>query len=143
MNVKFFKIVISVFVMIISISCSNDEESASVQSTTPNVVNTSIEVMAMDSGGIVKANYKILMFSTQPSPSLPLPTILSEVTTVANGWTHFDLTTIVTSTIPTNYCFYAFVSDGAGGYIWKTAIPLPAIALVKGSTTNSLILIVN
>jgi hypothetical protein len=141
MKTNFFKTLLFALLTILVISCSKDEDSSSSQTNTSTSTTTTwVKLTTLTSAGVVKPNYKVMMFSTQPTTNTPLPTILKEVTTDANGLAYFDLNSMITSTTPTTYYFEAFISDGSGGYVWKS-ISHYNVSLIKGSIATSSILV--
>jgi hypothetical protein len=139
MKTNFFKSTLFALLTILVISCSKNEDSSSSETNT-STTTTWVKLTTLISAGIVKPNYKVIMFSTQPTTNTPLPTILKEVTTDANGLAYFDLNSMITSTTPTTYYFEAFISDGSGGYVWKS-ISHFNVSLIKGSIATSSILV--
>jgi hypothetical protein len=81
-----------------------------------------------------------MMFDQPVTSSSALPTIKKQVTTDANGLAYFDLNSMITSTTPTTYYFEAFVSNGSGGYTWKSVTHYQA-NLAKGTMATSSIIV--
>ena len=142
MKTNFFKATILVLFTIISVSCSKDDDSSTTEtgggSTT--TTNTWVKLTATTSAGVVKPNYIIMMFDQPVTSTSALPPIKKQVTTDANGLAYFDLNTMITSTTPTTYYFEAFVSNGSGGYTWKSVSHYNA-NLSKGTMATSSIIV--
>ncbi|MFT5753105.1 MAG: hypothetical protein ACI924_000313, partial [Flavobacterium sp.] len=107
MKTNLFRATLFALLTILVISCSKDEDSSSSETNT-STTTTWVKLTTLISAGIVKPNYKVIMFSTQPTTNTPLPTILKEVTTDANGLAYFDLNSMITDTTPTTYYFESF-----------------------------------
>jgi hypothetical protein len=139
MKTNFFKSTLFALLTILVISCSKDEDSSSSETNT-STTTTWVKLTTLISAGIVKPNYKVIMFSTQPTTNTPLPTILKEVTTDANGLAYFDLNSMITDTTPTTYYFESFTTYLSVGYVWKSVSHFN-VSLIKGSIVTSSILV--
>ncbi|WP_421497875.1 hypothetical protein [Flavobacterium columnare] len=146
MKTNFFKATILALLTIFTISCSKDDSSSSETSTsttttaTTTTTNTWVKLTATTSTGILKPNYIIMMFDQPVTSSSSLPPIKKQVTTDANGLAYFDLNTMITNTTPTTYYFEAFVSNGSGGYTWKSVTHYQT-NLAKGTMATSSIIV--
>ena len=123
-------------------SCSKDDDSSSTETGggSSTTTNTWVKLTAITSAGVNKPNYIIMMFDQPVTSSSALPPIKKQITTDANGLAYFDLNTMVTSTTPTTYYFEAFVSNGSGGYIWKS-VSHPTYNIAKGQMITSSIIV--
>ena len=141
MKTNFFKATILALVTIFTISCSKDDDSSSTETGggSSTTTNTWVKLTATTSAGVVKPNYIIMMFDQPVTSSSALPTIKKQVTTDANGLAYFDLNSIITSTTPTTYYFEAFVSNGSGGYTWKSVTHYQANLAKETMATNTII----
>jgi hypothetical protein len=141
MKANFLKATILALVTIFTISCSKDESSNTTDESSSSTTQsqTWVKLTAITTAGVPKANYKIMMFKTQPTTTTALPTIEKEVTTDANGLAYFDLNTMITSTIPATYYFEAFVQTGAD-YTWKSVTHYN-VNLSKGTMATSSIIV--
>jgi hypothetical protein len=139
MKTNLFKATLFALLTILVISCSKDEDSSSSETNT-STTTTWVKLTTLISAGIVKPNYKVIMFSTQPTTNTPLPTILKEVTTDANGLAYFDLNSMITDTTPTTYYFESFTTYLSVGYVWKSVSHFN-VSLIKGSIVTSSILV--
>ena len=142
MKTNFFKATILALVTIFTISCSKDDDSSSTETGggSSTTTNTWVKLTATTSTGVVKPNYIILMFDQPVTPASALPPIKKQVTTDANGLAYFDLNSMITSTTPTTYYFEAFVSNGSGGYTWKSVTHYQT-NLAKGTMATSSIIV--
>ena len=142
MKTKFFKATILALLTIFTISCSKDDNSSSTETGggSSTTTNTWVKLTATTSTGVVKPNYIIMMFDQPVTSSSALPPIKKQVTTDANGLAYFDLNSMITSTTPTTYYFEAFVSNGSGGYIWKSVTHYQT-NLAKGTMATSSIIV--
>ena len=142
MKTNFFKATILALVTIFTISCSKDDDSSSTETGggSSTTTNTWVKLTATTSAGVNKPNYIIMMFDQPVTSSSALPPIKKQITTDANGLAYFDLNTMVTSTTPTTYYFEAFVSNGSGGYIWKS-VSHPTYNIAKGQMITSSIIV--
>lgn len=142
MKTNFFKATILALVTIFTISCSKDEDSSTTEtgggSTT--TTNTWVKLTASTSAGVNKPNYIIMMFDQPVTSASALPPIKKQITTDANGLAYFDLNSMVTSTTPTTYYFEAFISNGSGGYTWKS-VSHPTYNIAKGQMITSSIIV--
>ncbi|MFT7251123.1 MAG: hypothetical protein ACI9FW_000843 [Flavobacterium sp.] len=139
MKTNLFRATLFTLLTILVISCSKDEDSSSSETNT-STTTTWVKLTTLISAGIVKPNYKVIMFSTQPTTNTPLPTILKEVTTDANGLAYFDLNSMITDTTPTTYYFESFTTYLSVGYVWKSVSHFN-VSLIKGSIVTSSILV--
>jgi hypothetical protein len=103
------------------------------------VSNTFVKLTAVSANGSLKSNYVIMMFDQPFSTNAPMPAIIKQVTTDANGLANFDLKTVITSTSDKTYYFEAFVASG-NDYIYKS-ISHPTYELKKGSMVTSSIIV--
>jgi len=142
MKTKFFKATILALLTIFTISCSKDDDSSSTETGggSSTTTNTWVKLTATTSAGVVKPNYIIMMFDQPVTSASALPPIKKQVTTDANGLAYFDLNSMITSTTPTTYYFEAFVSNGSGGYTWKSVTHYQA-NLAKGTMATSSIIV--
>lgn len=142
MKNKYLKSLSFAIIAFIAFSCSSDETinttETSGTSTTINS-NASVKLTAINSSGATKANYIIMMFETPLTTNSPMPTIIKQVTTDANGLANFDLSTIVTSATPKKYYFEAFISNGSN-YTLKS-ISHPDFDIAKGIVVTSSIIV--
>lgn len=144
MKTNFFKATILVLVSIFTMSCSKDESSSTTDTTTSGgtTVNTSANFTVATPSGVVKPNYIVMMFETPFSPTEPLPTIIRQVTTDANGVVNFDLNTLVTTSTPTKYYFEVFTQSGTS-FILKTTYSRFDRDFVKGTNLTTTLLVNN
>ncbi|GEM_PF-2579554 len=119
MKTNFFKATILALVTIFTISCSKEESSSETNQTITPVINTWAKFTVATPSGVVKPNYIVMMFETPFSTTAPLPTIIKQATTDANGIANLDLNNVITSTTLKTYYFEAFVQT-ATGYELKT-----------------------
>ena len=142
MKTNFFKATILALVTIFTISCSKDDDSSSTETGggSSTTTNTWVKLTATTSASVVKPNYIIMMFDQPVTSSTALPPIRKQVTTDSNGLAYFDLNSMITSTTPTTYYFEAFVSNGSGGYIWKS-VSHPTYNIAKGQMITSSIIV--
>ncbi|ELM3645127.1 hypothetical protein SL053_002657 [Flavobacterium psychrophilum] len=137
MKTIFTKATLLILFSILSISCSKDESSSSSETststtiTTPSVAKFTVATPA----GVVKPNYIVMMFESPFSPTAPLPTIIKQATTDANGIATLDLSVITSTTLKTYY-FEAFVQT-ATGYDLKTNFSRFSTELKKGSNLTT------
>ena len=141
MKTNIFKIFTLFFLIILSVSCSKDDEVSTeyTQNTSTTTTNTWVKLTARTINGTVKPNYKIMMFSTEPSMTAALPPILKEVTTDVNGLAYFDLNSMITSSTPTTYYFEAF-TDTPTGYQLRSISHFNT-EIKKGNMVTSSILV--
>lgn len=143
MKSNLLKVLSIFFLATITFSCKKDvqtfESESSSSSTTSTTSSTWVKLTVMTSNGDKKQNYKVLMFGSEPSKTSPLPPILKEVTTDADGLAYFDLDLMITSSTPKTYYFEAFVENGSG-YTWKSITHYNK-SLVKGTMATSSILV--
>jgi hypothetical protein len=142
MKTFFFKATILALVTIFTISCSKDDNSSTTETGggSSTTTNTWVKLTAITTAGVNKPNYIIMMFDQPVTSSTALPPIKKQITTDANGLAYFDLKSMITSTTPTTYYFEAFISDGSGGYIWKS-VSHPTYNIAKGQMITSSILV--
>lgn len=133
----FTKATLLILFSILSISCSKDESSStSATSTSTTITTPSVAKFTVaTSAGVLKPNYIVMMFETPFSPTAPLPTIIKQATSDANGIATLDLSVITSTTLKTYY-FEAFVQT-ATGYDLKTNFSRYSTQLKKGSTLTS------
>jgi hypothetical protein len=139
MKTNYLKASILALVTIFTISCSKDESTSSTDSTTTtttSTVTTFAKFTVATPAGVVKPNYIVMMFETPFSPTSPLPTIIKQATTDANGLATLDLSTTITSTTLKTYYFEAFVQT-ATGYDLKTNFSRFSTDLKKGSNLTT------
>ena len=126
-------------------SCSKEETTTT---TTTTTTNTWVSLTVVGVGSTEpKPGYTVLMFETTahqtpptqsspPVPKNPLPTILREVVSNAQGVAHFDLNSLVTSSTPKTYYFIAVKKEGTS-YIWETPFQQREFAISRGSMITS------
>lgn len=122
MKVPFYKITVIILLALLFNSCSKESVSkteSSSSTTTTSESQTWVKLTAVTTSNEKKANYTIMMFADSATNSMPLPTIIQQVITDANGLAFFDLNTIVTSETPKKYYFEAFTPSGSN-YTWKS-----------------------
>lgn len=137
-----FNILSILLLAIITFSCTKEVETttSSTSSTTSTTSSdTWVKLTIIDVNGDVKPNYEVFMFESEPSKTSPLPPIIKEVTTDANGLAYFDLSSLVTSTNSKTYYFEAFYDNGTG-YIWES-ITHYNVTISKGQMVTSSILV--
>lgn len=141
MKTNFLKATVLALVAFFSISCSNDDSSSSTDITNGGntQIQTWVKLTAMTTDGVVKPNYKIMMFDEPVTSASALPPVKKEVTTDANGLAYFDLNTMITSATPKTYYFEAFVQNGTG-YTWKS-VSHYNVNLAKGTMATSSIIV--
>jgi hypothetical protein len=129
-------------IVLSSFSCSRTDssETETMSNTTTATTNTWVKLTATTSTGVNKPNYIIMMFDQPVTTGNSLPPIKKQVTTDSNGLAYFDLNTIITSTTPKTYYFEAFISNGSGGYTWKS-VSHYNVNLVKGTMSTSSIIV--
>lgn len=125
-----------------SLACSRTDssETESSSNTSTTTTNTWVKLTATTSSGINKPNYIIMMFDQPVNSANSLPPIIKQVTTDSNGLAYFDLNSMVTSTTPKTYYFEAFISNGSGGYTWKSVTHYN-VSIVKGTMSTSSIIV--
>lgn len=137
MKTIFTKATLLILFSILSISCSKDESSSTSETsnsttiTTPSVAKITVATPAQ----VLKPNYIVMMFETPFSPTAPLPTIIKQATSDANGIATLDLSVITSTTLKTYY-FEAFVQT-ATGYDLKTNFSRYSTELKKGSNLTT------
>jgi len=129
-------------ILISSFSCSRTESSSSEDSSNSSTTttNTWVKLTATTSAGVNKPNYIIMMFDQAVTSATALPPIKAQVTTDSNGLAYFDLNSMITSSDPKTYYFEAFVSNGSGGYTWKSVTHY-STSLKKGTMSTSSIIV--
>lgn len=122
-------------------SCGKDESSLNTTTTTTTTTTseTWVKLSVKNTQGVAQAGLKVMMFNIQPSNSSPLPSVIKEVVSDANGLAYFDLNMLVTTSIPVTYYFEAFRESG-GNLIWES-INHPSWDLKKGSMVTSSIVV--
>jgi hypothetical protein len=132
------KTTILLLLLICTISCSKDDSSSSTDSSTtitsPNTTWAKFTVATP--AGVVKSNYIVMMFETPFSPTSPMPTIIKQATSDANGLAYLDLSTIITSTTLKKYYFEAFTLNGTT-YTLKTNFSRFDSDIKKGSNLTT------
>ena len=144
MKTNFLKATVLALFTILSISCSKDDDSTSIdtsQSST-TVINTWAKFTVATPSNVVKPNYIVMMFEQPFSPNAPLPTIIKQVTTDANGLANFDLNAIVTTATPKKYYFEVFTQSGTD-YTLKTTFSRYDSDFSKGSHLTTTLLVNN
>ncbi len=141
MKTNLLKVVAFCIFTFLAISCSSDDSSSSTSQTTNTSVSTSASIVltAITTDGIKKPNYLLLLFDQPVQLGDPLPPIIKEATTNAQGEATLDLASIVTTTTPKTYYVEAFVSDG-DNYILKS-VTHPSFEMIKGRKTTSSIIV--
>ncbi|MBC7523478.1 MAG: hypothetical protein H7239_03460 [Flavobacterium sp.] len=142
MKSNFLKVSILALVTIFTISCSKDESSNTTQSstTTTSTVTTFAKFTVATPAGVVKPNYIVMMFETPFTPNTPLPTIIKQATSDANGIAYLDLNTTITSTTLKKYYFEAFTLSGTT-YTLKTNFSRFNSDLKNGSNLTTTLLV--
>ncbi|EKT4549041.1 hypothetical protein JE952_000647 [Flavobacterium psychrophilum] len=142
MKSNYFKVSILLLAAVFTISCSKDDSTGKTETTTTSSVtttNTLAKISVLTSSGVPKPNYILMVFDQQFSTTAPLPPILKQVTTDANGLASFDLSTIVTNTTPKSYYFEAFVQNG-NDFVLKSIVRTE-IKLAKGSSLTTAVIV--
>ncbi len=142
MKANFLKASILALVTILTFSCSKDESSSTTETggSSSSTTSTWAKFTVITPAGVVKPNYIVMMFDQPFSTTAPMPTIIKQVTTDANGLANFDLNTIVTSTVTKKYYFEAFVQSGTS-YVLKTNYSRFDSDFVKGSHLTTSLLV--
>ena len=131
---------LAIFFIAVAFSCSSDDSSTTTTTGgTITVTNTWVKLTAINANGDAKPNYIIMMFDAPLVINQPLPPILKQVTTDANGLGYFDLNTMITSTTKQTYYFEAFF-ETENGYALRS-ISHPEIDLKKGSMSTTSIIV--
>jgi len=135
------KLFLFLFISAVIIACKKDESSltTSSSSNTTVITNTWVKLSVLNLQGDAVPGLKVMMFRVQPSNTSPLPPIIKEVTSDANGLAYFDLNNIVTTSIPVTYYFEAFRESGED-LIWES-INHPSWEITKGTMVTSSILV--
>ena len=104
------KIFLLTTITLFFLSCSRDENSSSSSSSTTNTqtTTTSIKMNVVNAQNVPQSNVIVMMFKSKVTSSANLPAIEKQVTSDSNGLANFDLSTYITSDIPTTYYFEAF-----------------------------------
>ncbi len=135
------KTIVVVLVALFTLSCSKEETTnPSQSSSSTTVINTWAKFTVITSAGVTKPNYIVMMFDQPFSTNAPMPTIIKQVTTDANGLAYFDLNTLITSTTPKKYYFEAFVQSGTS-YVLKTNFSRYSSDLSKGQMLTTSLLV--
>lgn len=143
MKSNFLKATILVFLTIFTISCSKDDSSSTTETNTNvTIINTTAKFTVATPSNVVKPNYIVMMFEQPFSPTLPLPTIIRQVTTDATGKANFDLSTLVTTSTPKKYYFEVFTQSGQD-YILKTTFSRFDSDFIKGTNLTTTLLVNN
>ena len=143
MKSNFLKATILAFVTIFTISCSKDDSSSTTETNTNvTIINTTAKFTVATPSNVVKPNYIVMMFEQPFSPTLPLPTIIRQVTTDATGKANFDLSTLVTTSTPKKYYFEVFTQSGQD-YILKTTFSRFDSDFIKGTNLTTTLLVNN
>jgi hypothetical protein len=142
MKSNFLKASILVLVTIFTISCSKDESSSTTETggSSTTTINTWAKFTVTTPAGVVKPNYIVMMFDQPFSTTAPMPTIIKQVTTDANGLANFDLNTIVTTSVTKKYYFEAFVLSGTS-YVLKTNFSRYDSNFAKGTHLTTSLLV--
>lgn len=133
----FTKATLLILFSILSISCSKDESSSTSETSTSTTITTPsvAKITLATPAQVLKPNYIVMMFETPFSPTAPLPTIIKQATSDANGIATLDLSVITSTTLKTYY-FEAFVQT-ATGYDLKTNFSRYSTELKKGSNLTT------
>jgi len=144
MKTNFFKATILALVTIFTISCSKDDSSSTTDTNTSGgtTINTWAKFTVATPTGVVKPNYIVMMFETPFSPTAPLPTIIKQETSDANGLVNFNLNTLVTTATPKKYYFEVFTQSGTN-YTLKTTFSRYSNDFVKGTNLTTTLLVNN
>ena len=143
MKSNFLKGTILAFLTIFTISCSKDDSSSTTETNTNvTIINTTAKFTVATPSNVVKPNYIVMMFEQPFSPTLPLPTIIRQVTTDATGKANFDLSTLVTTSTPKKYYFEVFTQSGQD-YILKTTFSRFDSDFIKGTNLTTTLLVNN
>lgn len=142
MKSNFLKASFLVLVIIFTISCSKDESSSTTETggSSTTTVNTWAKFTVATPAGVVKPNYIVMMFDQPFSPNAPLPTIIKQATSDANGLAYLDLNTTITSATLKKYYFEAFTVSGTT-YTLKTNYSRYDSDLKKGSNLTTTLLV--
>lgn len=142
MKKNVFNVLTILLLAFITFSCTKEVETTTTSTsstTTSTSSNTWVKLTVLDINGEVKPNYEVFMFESEPSKTSPLPPIIKEVTTDANGLAYFDLSSLVTGTNSKTYYFEAFYDNGTD-YIWES-ITNYNVSISKGQMVTSSILV--
>jgi hypothetical protein len=144
MKPNFIKATILALVTIFTISCSKDDSSSTTDTNTGGgtTINTWAKFTVATPTGVVKPNYIVMMFETPFSPTAPLPTIIKQETSDANGLVNFNLNTLVTTATPKKYYFEVFTQSGTN-YTLKTTFSRYNNDFVKGTNLTTTLLVNN
>ena len=117
------KIFLLTTITLFFLSCSRDENSSSSSSSTTNTqtTTTSIKMNVVNAQNVPQSNVIVMMFKSKVTSSANLPAIEKQVTSDSNGLANFDLSTYITSDIPTTYYFEAFRQQG-NNLVWVSTI---------------------
>lgn len=141
MRTKFSCIPILFLFTILFTSCSKEDSSTTVTggNSSTSSTNTWVKITTSTTSGTAKSNYIVMMFAKPVSANSPLPPILKQVTTDANGLANFDLNSFITTSSSKTYYFEAFVQNG-NGYDLKS-ITHPMYNIAKGQMITSTIIV--
>ena len=144
MKTNFFKVTILVLVTIFTISCSKDDDSSSTDTSTSGgtTITTWAKFTVATPTGVVKPNYKVLMFDQPFSPTATMPPIIKQETSDSNGLVTFDLNSLVTTSIPKKYYFEVFTLSGTT-YTLKTTFSRYDSDFIKGTHLTTTLLVNN
>ena len=140
MKLNFLKVSVLVLITIFTISCSKDESSSTTETSSISVVNTWVKFTVATPAGVTKPNYIVMMFETPFTPNTPLPTIIKQATSDANGLAYLDLNATITSTTLKKYYFEVFTLSGTT-YTLKTNFSRFDSDLKKGSNLTTTLLV--
>lgn len=142
MKANFLKVLILASVTIFTISCSKDESSSTTSTggSSTTTINTWAKFTITTPEGVVKPNYIVMMFDTPFSTSAPMPVIIKQVISDANGLANFDLDAIVITSITKKYYFEAFVLSGSN-YVLKTNFSRFDSDFAKGNNLTTSLLV--
>lgn len=149
MKLIFLRMSVIILLIVCTVSCSSNESSdgseiatdpttSTTTTTTTTTTNTWVKLTVLNSAGVLKPNYKILMFATQPKANTALPQILKEVTTDKDGLGYFDLNEMITSSTSKTYYFEAFIKNGTD-YNWESTSHFNCEILKGKMITSSII----
>lgn len=135
------KIFLLTTITLFFLSCSRDENSSSSSSSTTNTqtTTTSIKMNIVNAQNVPQSNVIVMMFKSKVTSSANLPAIEKQVTSDSNGLANFDLSTYITSDIPTTYYFEAFRQQG-NNLVWVSTIH-PEISIKKNTQVTTSIIV--
>lgn len=123
-------------------SCRSDsaeESSSSTSETQTQTTQTAVKFTVLNSQNVLQKDIVIMMFKTKITSGNNLPNIEKQVVSDVNGLANFDLSTYITSNIPTKYYFEAFKKVG-NNYTWVSKTH-PEIDIKKNTQTTTSIII--